>query len=546
MVKKLSFILTTFILIFLGCDNTNSPLRKYIENATGTAKVLGYTIAGNYHVMSDGVIAISPREESARTIISLSLRNPQDYDLQLGLKGYGSSFSTVELGADKQTAVITITNQPRLTAGEIAMTMTMTANGRPLPSYEELPKMRFRYLNASLNAINITSSAGTCSFDHLFHPDNAAYTVTVPVWAVDITINPTLPANVLSSCSVYSSDSSATVTPAGNNWTIGSYGLINSIASIEVQSDSGITRIYNLTIAEAASNPGDAVVNLETNAAYSTLGNALTAAALGSEADPIRIMLLQNITAPNGGYIISKHIQLLGKDKVIAAAPAVNALFLVQAGSSLALSGMDGKTITLSGAGMAPATNLHGVTVNGKFAMNSGASIQGFIAGDKGGGVYVATDGAFTMSGGSIKGNMAGDNPIPNTYGGGVYVAAGGTFKMTGGSIEENGAGVDNITKNHMGKGGGVYIDGGNVEISGQAEIKGNFAQEGGGVCIIAGSLIMTGGIIYGSNAAPEPLGNKAEDGVSASLYVGGSGAATYDNGVPPVRILSITNNTIP
>jgi hypothetical protein len=61
----------------------------------------------------------------------------------------------------------------------------------------------------------------------------------------------------------------------------------------------------------------------------------------------------------------------------------------------------------------------------------------------QGGGVYVGSGGSFTMSGGTISGNIAsirwfGSSTSGNTYahGGGVYNA--GTFTMTGGTISGN------------------------------------------------------------------------------------------------------------
>jgi hypothetical protein len=78
---------------------------------------------------------------------------------------------------------------------------------------------------------------------------------------------------------------------------------------------------------------------------------------------------------------------------------------------------------------------MDGGTVN----MSDTASINGNTANEGsdggGGGVYVhgGSDGRFTMSGGSIK-----DNVANASYGGGVYVNNGTTFTMSGGTISGN------------------------------------------------------------------------------------------------------------
>jgi hypothetical protein len=78
---------------------------------------------------------------------------------------------------------------------------------------------------------------------------------------------------------------------------------------------------------------------------------------------------------------------------------------------------------------------------NSEFTM-SGGEISGNTAGNAGGvGVWQYTNGTFNMSGGVIKNNTA------SADGGGVYVLWSGTFNMTGGEIAVN-------TAN---RGGGLY-----------------------------------------------------------------------------------------
>jgi hypothetical protein len=112
-----------------------------------------------------------------------------------------------------------------------------------------------------------------------------------------------------------------------------------------------------------------------------------------------------------------------------------------------------------------------------------------------GGGVYIKR-GAFTMSGGEISGNSAGQAAYAGD-GGGVYIDY-STFTMTGGTISGN------IGNN----GGGVYVSDYSFTMSG-GEIKSNTAKGpspyGGGIYIGGdGSLKKTGGIIHGYNSTDE------------------------------------------
>ncbi len=95
-----------------------------------------------------------------------------------------------------------------------------------------------------------------------------------------------------------------------------------------------------------------------------------------------------------------------------------------------------------------PNQRTRGVSVSGgsSFFMNGGEISGNTIttADNKGAGVYVETDGYFSMSGGIITSNVS------SGLGGGVYVAENADFIMKGGSI----------TGNKANSGGGVYVDG--------------------------------------------------------------------------------------
>ncbi len=119
------------------------------------------------------------------------------------------------------------------------------------------------------------------------------------------------------------------------------------------------------------------------------------------------------------------------------------------------------------------------IQTNGSFTMNGGTIKENNVS--EGGGVYNL--GTFTMKGGTISGNKASKN------GGGVYNY--GTFTMTEGTIEGNNASYD---------GGGVYIWTGTFTMEG-GTIEENKANHGGGVYIWTGTFTMTEGTI-GENKA--------------------------------------------
>ena len=121
------------------------------------------------------------------------------------------------------------------------------------------------------------------------------------------------------------------------------------------------------------------------------------------------------------------------------------------------------------------AASASGVLIGGGTFNMYGGKITGNGLKDEeslGGGVFVANQGSFLMSGGEISGNHA-------TEGGGVFVGgsygyhdfsacSGGTFTMSGGSITGN-----------SGTGGGVYVSNkGTFTVSGNVNITGNKAGD--------------------------------------------------------------------
>ena len=139
-----------------------------------------------------------------------------------------------------------------------------------------------------------------------------------------------------------------------------------------------------------------------------------------------------------------------------------------------------------SGVDVAYSGNINNTDV-AKFIMYNGCITQ-----NKGSGVYLNANTAFTMYGGSITQNGYNDTSIFGGYGGGVYVASEASFTMYGG----------NITGNYANKnGGGVYVNADKTFVMYGGSITGNHtAGSGGGVNVNAGTMIVRGDINISGN----------------------------------------------
>ena len=167
-------------------------------------------------------------------------------------------------------------------------------------------------------------------------------------------------------------------------------------------------------------------------------------------------------------------------------------------------------TFTMTGGKISGNTARYGGGVyvySGTF-MKTGGEISGNTA-SWGGGVYVTDRGAFTMTGGEISGNTA------DWDGGGVCMSNNGTFTMTGGEISGNTSSID--------QGGGVYVYSGTFTMT-RGEISGNTAPNGGGVYLHGGAFTMSGGVISDNNTVSHGGG----------VYVNDRGAFTV-SGSPAV-----------
>lgn len=139
-----------------------------------------------------------------------------------------------------------------------------------------------------------------------------------------------------------------------------------------------------------------------------------------------------------------------------------------------------------SGVDVAYSGNINNTDV-AKFIMYNGCITQ-----NKGSGVYLNANTAFTMYGGSITQNGYNDTSIFGGYGGGVYVASEASFTMYGG----------NITGNYANKnGGGVYVNADKTFVMYGGSITGNHtAGSGGGVNVNAGTITVGGNVNISGN----------------------------------------------
>ena len=151
---------------------------------------------------------------------------------------------------------------------------------------------------------------------------------------------------------------------------------------------------------------------------------------------------------------------------------------------------------------------------------------KGTLTGNSGGGVkidHVWQGSMFTMSGGSITGNMGVNGTGVSSPEGGDAEAT--PFIMTGGTISNNGSSGVYIFGSSFPMSGGTISGNGSsgVLISGEegsftmsgGTISGNSSNKGGGVYVDNGTFAKTGGVIYGydSGNANNPLWNKANNG---------------------------------
>lgn len=147
-----------------------------------------------------------------------------------------------------------------------------------------------------------------------------------------------------------------------------------------------------------------------------------------------------------------------------------------------------------------------------KFIMYNGCITQ-----NKGSGVYLNANTAFTMYGGNITQNGYNDTSIFGGYGGGVYVASEASFTMYGGSI----------TENHANKsGGGIYSTSNNISIYGGGVTNNSVTKTGnaGGIYVSDPGTLTVGGNV---NISGNWQGDSKESGSKSNVYLNGNTSGT-------------------
>ena len=127
----------------------------------------------------------------------------------------------------------------------------------------------------------------------------------------------------------------------------------------------------------------------------------------------------------------------------------------------------------------------------GTMTINAG-SIQNNATTLDGGGIYIIGGGGLTISEGQITANYSQRN------GGGAYIGDGGSFMMThkNGLVSQNGKNNDTIVTEN---GGGIFLNGGTMNIDAGSIQKNTSIYDGGGVYIMNGNISMTDGFIEGN-----------------------------------------------
>lgn len=187
---------------------------------------------------------------------------------------------------------------------------------------------------------------------------------------------------------------------------------------------------------------------------------------------------------------ISGEVTLCLNGQTITAASG-SRVFTIKNGGSLTICDC-GNGGTITGGNASEGGGVY-VSSNGKFTMNGGTISQN-TAEHQGGGVFVSGGGTFTMNGGTISGNTVTGSEATNG-GGGVYTA--GAFTMN-----DNSKISDNTADSSFG--GGVLVSKTTAEFTLEnGTISGNNAKYGGGVHISSsGKVTMNGGKIGGGNTA--------------------------------------------
>ena len=211
---------------------------------------------------------------------------------------------------------------------------------------------------------------------------------------------------------------------------------------------------------------------------------------------------------------LGKHeVPLAGAGKILCGRPADQAI-KVETGGTLEL-----RSGVLQGADVKHIVYVDGGTLN-----VSGGYIVGGGSDDRpGGGIYVnsgAEKGKVNIQGGVVAANRG-------NFGGGIYVV-GGELTISGGAVTGN-----TVFDGHDDDGGGIYVNSGTLKLSGNGYVTNNSkscdctdcpvdtnnTHGGGGIALANGSTMnMTGGYVTGNYSS------LAGGGIYAGYYAGDGG----------------------
>jgi len=222
----------------------------------------------------------------------------------------------------------------------------------------------------------------------------------------------------------------------------------------------------------------------------------------------------------------------------------------------------DGGALTLDNVklknGLAPNEYGGGIMAYGDLTL-SNSTISGSTATYAGGAVFAADGVKVTVTGGQFTGNRAADgggfalysvnaaltnvtlqgNQAEGGYGGGAYVQ-GGTVAISGGAISGNSSAEN---------GGGLAVEGGTATIT-NAAISGNTAPSGGGIDQYGGTVALQRSLVSGNKATANGGGIMAEGGtvsivnstLSGNSAAAGGGAANL--GAMTLNNVTVTGNS--
>ncbi|MDR2964885.1 MAG: cadherin-like beta sandwich domain-containing protein [Treponema sp.] len=147
--------------------------------------------------------------------------------------------------------LVTITNPEH--GYELDLTIKMSANGRPMPSYK-LPIMKALYLNANLASLVVSQDGSFLlppeTLYPEFDPSERNYVVNVPEDTNYVFIRAELPEDVYSTAKLFSGNAEKANTNLTTSFDSGSIDLEygSNVFEIVVTADSGETKTYTLTV----------------------------------------------------------------------------------------------------------------------------------------------------------------------------------------------------------------------------------------------------------------------------------------------------------